>query len=120
VAQILLGFGDGINGTPALNAALSGVAAEDTGVTSAMSSTSNQIGASIGIALLSTIAASATASSAAIHGRPGGSAAAAIVHGFTTATAWGAVVLVAGALLVGLLVNTDPGREPALTRAGRP
>ena len=114
VAQLLLGFGAGLNGTPALGAALSGVAPVDTGVTSAMSSTSNQIGASIGTALLSTIAASATASYLAVQGLHGAPATA-IVHGFTTATAWGAIVLLAGALLVGLLVNADPRRELAAT-----
>jgi len=103
VAELFLGFGAGLNGTPAINAALSGVAAADTGVTSAMSSTSNQIGASLGSAALSTIAAGATASYAG-----SGGASAAIVHGFTTATAVSALVVFVGALVVGAMVDIDP------------
>jgi hypothetical protein len=67
VAELVLGFGAGLNGTLAIYAALSGTAAADTGVTSAMSSTSNQIGASIGTAALSTMAAGATTSYMASH-----------------------------------------------------
>jgi len=105
IAQLFLGFGAGLNGTPAINAALSGVRAADTGVTSAMSSTSNQIGASIGTAVLSTVAAGATASFAG-----GGGQSAALVHGFTTATFIGSIVVFAGALVVGSLVDVNPAR----------
>ena len=106
VAELVLGFGAGLNGTPAIYTALSGTPTVDTGVTSAMSSTSNQIGASIGTAALSTIAAGATTSYLASHTAV--AATTAIVHGFATATTVGAVVLFAGALLVGLLVDADP------------
>ncbi|MGA2514422.1 MAG: MFS transporter [Candidatus Limnocylindrales bacterium] len=106
VAELVLGFGAGLNGTPAIFLALSGTPTIDTGVTSAMSSTSNQIGASIGTAALSTIAASATTSYLASHAAV--TATSAIVRGFTTATTVGALVLLAGALLVGFLVNADP------------
>ncbi len=105
-AQVGLGFGAGMNGTPAIYTALSGTEARDAGVTSAMSSTSQQIGASIGTAALSAIAASATASYAGAH--PTAATGAAIVHGFTTALAGGALVLFLGALVVGLLVNARP------------
>ena len=71
-----------------------------------MSSTSNQIGASIGTAALSTIAAGATSSYLVTH--TAASATTATVLGFTTATALGVFVLFVGALLVGLLVNADP------------
>jgi hypothetical protein len=110
LAEVVQGFGAGLNGTPAVYTALSGVRPADTGVTSAMSSTSNQIGASVGTAVLSSIAASATASYLAAN--PTGAATGiAIVHGFATATAVGAALLFCGAVLVGLLVNVDP-RQP--------
>jgi EmrB/QacA subfamily drug resistance transporter len=114
IAQLFLGFGAGLNGTPAINAALSGVLTADTGVTSAMSSTSNQIGASIGTAVLSTIAAGATASFAGSGGEP-----AALVHGFTTATFIGSIVVFAGALVVGSLVDVNPARGGRGTGDGR-
>jgi fucose permease len=109
-AVVLIGLGGGLAGAPALHAALSSVAPADASVTSAMSSTSNQLGASVGTALLSTVAASATASYLASHALRASSTAA-IVHGFATATALGGVVLLAGALLVGLLVDADPRRR---------
>jgi len=112
VAEVVQGFGAGLNGTPAVYTALSGVRPADTGVTSAMSSTSNQIGASVGTAVLSSIAASATAAYLA-SSPPGPAAGGAIVHGFATATAVGAVVLCVGAVLVGALVNADPRGERA-------
>ena len=116
-AQLLLGLGAGLNGTPALGTALSRIEPRDTGVASAMSSTSNQIGASIGTALLGAIAAGATAGYAASHGGVAGAAAA--VHGFAAATATSAVLLLAGAALVGLLVDEDPGDSaPATARRG--
>jgi hypothetical protein len=40
------------------------------------------------------------------------------VHGFATVTALGALVLFAGALLVGLLVDADPRRQSETTSAG--
>jgi EmrB/QacA subfamily drug resistance transporter len=115
-AQLLIGFGAGLNGTPALAAALSGVAPRDTGVTSAMSSASNQIGASIGTAVLSTVAVLASGSYLAAHGGSAGAVAA--VAGFASAMGWGAAVLVAGALLVALLVDADPRRGPAAAPGG--
>ena len=71
-----------------------------------MSSTSNQIGASIGTAILSTIAAGATASFAGSGGQP-----AALVHGFTTAMFIGSVVVFVGAIVVGSLVDANPARK---------
>ena len=82
-----------------------------------MSSTSNQIGASVGTALLSTVAASATASYLASRALEANSTAA-IVHGFAIATALGGVLLLAGAVLVGLLVDTDPRRRSEAASAG--
>ena len=116
LAELVLGFGAGLNGTPAIYTALSGVRPADTGVTSAMSSTSNQIGASVGTAVLSSIAASATAAYLASH--PTGSTTGfAIVHGFAIATAVGAVVLCVGAVLIGLLVTADPRTKAAHAHA---
>src|SRR5215218_8908498 len=57
---ILIGIGFGLTLAPSFATATSGVPASDAGVASAMVNTSQQIGGSIGTALLSTLAAAAT------------------------------------------------------------
>ena len=56
---ILIGIGFGLIVAPSFATATLGVPARDSGVASAMVNTSQQIGGSIGTALLSTLAASA-------------------------------------------------------------
>ncbi|MQA08036.1 MAG: DHA2 family efflux MFS transporter permease subunit [Pseudonocardiaceae bacterium] len=96
-AELLLGLGAGLAMPTVLNAATTGVAASESGVASAFITTSQQVGASLGTALLNTIAAGATASVV------GGGVAAATVHGFATASGWAAGILAVGAVGVGLL-----------------
>lgn len=111
-AELLLGLGGGLTVTPSLNTALTGVDPADAGTTSGMVSASQQIGASLGTALLNSIAAGATA--AYLTGRALTAAANdATVHGYTVAAAWGAAILLAGALLVAVLINADPKPRPA-------
>ena len=107
VALVVIGLGGGLIAPPALNTALVGVADADTGAAAAMSSTSNQIGSSIGIAMLNSIAVSATAAYLAAHG-PKAAPIVAIIHGFTVALAWGAGIELVGALLVFLLITVGP------------
>ena len=66
-ALIIIGFGMGLIFAPVQNAATSGVAHHDAGVASAMLNTAQQIGGSIGTALLSSFAASAAANY--LHGK---------------------------------------------------
>jgi hypothetical protein len=66
-----------------------------------MVNTSQQVGGSVGTALLSTIFASAAASFAAAH--VGSSSTAAAIHGYTTAF-WFAAAIFGVGLLVALLV----------------
>ena len=60
-AELLIGFGMGAVMAPSMNYATHGVQESESGVASAMVNTAQQIGASIGTALLNTIATSATA-----------------------------------------------------------
>ena len=60
-SELLLGFGLGLAIVPCISTATQNAEPKDVGVTSAMTNTSQQIGASIGTALLNTIAAAATA-----------------------------------------------------------
>jgi EmrB/QacA subfamily drug resistance transporter len=103
-AEILLGLGMGAVFVPAFSTATTGVDRREAGVASAVANTAQQMGASLGTALLNTIAAAATAAYlGSHHGIRAG-----LVHGYATAAGWAAVVLVVAAIIVGLLVNARP------------
>jgi EmrB/QacA subfamily drug resistance transporter len=113
--QLLAGLGVGVVMGPAVNFATHGVGPRDAGIASAMVNTGQQVGASVGVALLNTIATSATADH--LVGRPKSPAAlqAALVDGFTAAFGWAALILVVAAILVAMVMNTprpDPGTAP--------
>lgn len=115
-AQLVLGLGMGTAFMPAMSLATSRVRPTDTGIASAMVNTSQQVGGAIGIALLNTIAASATTRFLETNA-PAGSTPAdqelfanqAMVEGFTSAIWWGFGILVAAAVAAALLLrNTSP------------
>jgi hypothetical protein len=100
---LLTGVGMGCVFAPAFSTATLGVKSSDAGIASAMVNTSQQVGGSVGTALLSTIFASAAASFASTHVRTPGLAAAATIHGYTTAFYWAAAVFGVG-LLVAMFI----------------
>ncbi|MEA2147806.1 MAG: hypothetical protein QOG59_3393 [Solirubrobacteraceae bacterium] len=102
---ILVGAGIGIVFPPATNIATLGVNADDSGVASALANTAPQVGGSIGTALLSTLAASATSSYLTGTQASANLLTRAAVHGYTTAFWWSAGIFAAGALITGLLVR---------------
>jgi EmrB/QacA subfamily drug resistance transporter len=104
-AELLLGFGISSAMVPAFSLATLGVEPREAGVAAATVNAAQQIGASLGTAVLNTIAASATLAFAAGHSSRTGSAAAALVHGYSVATAWGTGMLLAGALAAALMMN---------------
>src|SRR6195952_3237113 len=59
-ALLLMGFAMGMVMAPAMNTATAGIGPQDAGVASALTSTMQQVGGSVGTAILSTIAAAAT------------------------------------------------------------
>jgi sugar phosphate permease len=89
---------------PLSSTALLGVPNHDAGAASALVNTMQQVGGSLGIAFLNTIATSATVDYAATHGGP---SAAATVHGFTAAFAVGAGLLATALVVVALLIRRD-------------
>ncbi|HET9172331.1 MAG TPA: MFS transporter [Actinospica sp.] len=128
-AEILLGLGFGLTFMPVFATATSGVAPQDAGVTSAALNTAQQVGGSIGTALLNTIAVSASAGYITSHLLPAASVAQnpvtaktlspqvllgeaqAQVHGYMLAT-WAAVgFLVLAAIIGGLLIDAGPMSE---------
>lgn len=101
-AEVLLGLGMGVVFVPAFNVATYGVDPREAGVASAAVNTAQQIGGSIGTALLNTIAASATSGYLATNAT---SHVAGLVHGYDVATGWAAGILAGCALLAGVLIN---------------
>jgi EmrB/QacA subfamily drug resistance transporter len=116
-SELLLGIGLGLAIVPCISTATQNAEPKDVGVTAAMTNTSQQIGASIGTALLNTIAAAAALTYLASHARGHGVTAQATVHGYATASAWVAGIFVLAAVVAGVLINVHPGRQPAPAEA---
>ena len=112
---MVTGAGLGLAFPSAINTGTFGVAPRDAGVASASISTGQQLGGSIGTALLNTIAASATTSYLAshLHGRPTPQLVQlAAIHGYTTVFWWCAGIFAAGAVLCGALLRRGPLSRP--------
>jgi EmrB/QacA subfamily drug resistance transporter len=107
-SELLISLGMGQVFVPLSSTALFGVPNHDAGAASALVNTMQQIGGSLGIALLNTIATSATASYAVAHG---GFSKAAEVHGFATAFAVSVGILLFAAVVVGSLIRRAPATE---------
>jgi EmrB/QacA subfamily drug resistance transporter len=103
---IVLGIGMGNIFAPGISSATYGVAPTDTGVAAAMVNTMQQVGGSIGTALLSSIFASAVSSFAQGRPRSPQVAAEAVMHGYTVAFWVAAGVFALGAAVVGLLMRS--------------
>jgi EmrB/QacA subfamily drug resistance transporter len=112
-AELLLGLGFGIALVPCISTATNNADPSDVGITSAMTNTSQQIGASIGTALLNTIAATVTAGYLATRVRSVHVLTAATVHGYAVACGWAAGILVLAAIVGGVLITAHPSRERA-------
>jgi EmrB/QacA subfamily drug resistance transporter len=107
---IVMSLGLGFAFVALSSTALIGVKDRDAGVASALVNTTQQVGGSLGVALLNTIAASATAGYIVDHGA--GSTAAGLVHGYTVGFAWGVGALALGAILSLILVTTHRASQP--------
>jgi hypothetical protein len=111
-ALIMIGLGMGMVVPNALNLVTFGVQPGEAGVASAMFNVSNQIGASLGTALLNTAAAGATAAYLASHGPGLQTGLEAQVHSYNTATLWGAGILAVAGLIALTLIDTRLESEP--------
>jgi EmrB/QacA subfamily drug resistance transporter len=104
---ILIGIGFGMALASSFATATFGVPARDSGIASAMVNTSQQVGGSIGTALLSTVAASAVTDFVADRGPGPEVLRQAAVEGYTTAFWWAAGIFAVGALICGRLLRSD-------------
>src|SRR6476646_5054477 len=98
-ALIVAGLGFGSIFAPSINTATTGVDRADSGVASALVNTGQQVGGSIGTALLSTIALTATSGYLALHHAGALDPAVAAVHGYAVAFAVSASLFGLGAIL---------------------
>lgn len=113
-ALLLLGVGFGLIMAPAMNTATLGIDPRDAGVGSAMVNTSQQVGGSIGTALLNTLAAGAVTSFVLGHHTTVAGAdlvAQATLHGYRVAFVWSAVIFVTGAAASLLLLRGGVARS---------
>ncbi|MEU4986066.1 MFS transporter [Streptomyces sp. NPDC021969] len=114
-ALVVIGTGLGAIIPPAMSLATQNVPAEDAGVASATVNVMQQVGGSIGTALLNTLAASAAtsyligknATDVAVQGE-------AALHSYTTAFAWASGLFFAGALITALLQRSKATTAPSL------
>ena len=105
-SELLLSVGMGLTFVPLSSTALTGVAQHDAGVASATVNTTQQIGGSLGTALLNTIAASATTAFVVANGAQ--SLAQAQVVGYTDAFKWAAVIMLVALVVTVTLINAKP------------
>ncbi|MFF3571649.1 MFS transporter [Nocardia jiangxiensis] len=106
---ILLGLGLGGAMSTAFQSATAGVHHEDAGVASATINTSQQVGGSIGTALLSTIAASAASDYLTNRQPTPLNVAQSLIESYTTSFWWAAGIFLAGAaVMLALMPNTAP------------
>jgi EmrB/QacA subfamily drug resistance transporter len=112
-ATLILGAGLGAVFSTGINLATYGVGADDAGVASATVNTVQQVGGSVGTALLNTIAASAATAFVASHGLSKLAVAEAAVHSYTVTFWWSsAIFLAAGAVCALLLRSSVPQIDP--------
>jgi EmrB/QacA subfamily drug resistance transporter len=91
---------------PLTSTSLHGISGHDTGVASAMVNTSQQIGGSLGTALLNTVSATAAATYATTHTELGKMVQPfAMTHGFTVAFRFSAALLFIGAIVLYFFIN---------------
>jgi EmrB/QacA subfamily drug resistance transporter len=116
---VALGLGQVV--APVVNTGTFGVAPRDSGVASATIDAGQQLGGSIGIALLNTMVASATASYLTSHLSPASIVARqpspalvqqSLVHGYTVGFWWTAGIFALGAVVCGTLLRSGPLYPP--------
>ncbi|MEV7071473.1 MFS transporter [Streptomyces sp. NPDC093990] len=116
-ALLLMGLGMGLTFMPVFSTATAGVAPQDSGVTSATVNTSQQVGGSIGTALLNTIATTSSTAWISAHLTDPSKKALivkeGVVHGYTVAIWWAAGIMLLAGLIAGLMVTAKPPRHGA-------
>jgi EmrB/QacA subfamily drug resistance transporter len=117
-AEILLGLGLGFTFVPLSNLALVGVGVHDAGAASAVLNATQQVGASIGTALLATLSVGSITSyvtDAVAHGTNPADPTVGLkaqVAGYTTAFTWASILLLVGAVVSAVLIKATKDDLP--------
>ncbi|RRR72741.1 MFS transporter [Streptomyces sp. RP5T] len=123
-ALLLMGLGMGLTFMPVFSTATAGVAPQDSGVTSATVNTSQQVGGSIGTALLNTIATTSSTAYISAHLTDPAKKALVVkegvVHGYSVAIWWAAGIMLLAGLIAGLMVTAKPPKQGAPAQAPVP
>lgn len=123
-ALLLMGLGMGLTFMPVFSTATAGVAPHDSGVTSATINTSQQVGGSIGTALLNTIATTSSTAYVTAHLTDPSKKALivreGVVHGYTVAIWWAVGIMLLAGLVAGLMVTAKPPKQGAPAPAPAP
>ncbi|MGX1475623.1 UNVERIFIED_CONTAM: EmrB/QacA subfamily drug resistance transporter [Streptomyces canus] len=123
-ALLLMGLGMGLTFMPVFSTATAGVAPHDSGVTSATVNTSQQVGGSIGTALLNTIATTSSSAYVTAHLTDPSKKALivreGVVHGYTVAIWWAVGIMLLAGLVAGLMVTAKPPKQGAPAEAPVP
>jgi EmrB/QacA subfamily drug resistance transporter len=105
-AELILGLGLGFTFVPLSSLALVGVPEHDAGAASATLNATQQVGGSLGTALLNTIYTTAVTNYLAGHLPPSPMVQLeGFVHGYTVAFTWGAAILVLSAIVIVALIK---------------
>jgi EmrB/QacA subfamily drug resistance transporter len=114
---MIIGFGLGTITPASIQTATYGVDSDFAGVASALVNTSQQVGGSIGTALLNTLAATAATNYLATHLPPTAEVAAqAAIHSYRVGDWWGAGFFAAGAVMAALLFRRHGQGPPSGTK----
>ena len=113
---LVMGLGLGLIFAPAMTMATLGVEPHDAGVASALVNTAQQVGGSVGTALLNTLATSAAAAYLASRPHTAQNVAQSQLHSYATAYWWSAAFFAAGTIITVLLYRrgaptVDPNAE---------
>lgn len=108
-AMVVMSVGMAFTFIPTATVALHGVQHHDAGVASAVINTSQQVGGSLGTALMNTVAVTATSAYLAANAAQGaGVMPAALTHGYTRGFLLGSVLLLVAALVVLVMIRIGP------------
>jgi EmrB/QacA subfamily drug resistance transporter len=119
-AEILISVGLGLAFVPMSSTALFGVPSHDAGVASATLNATQQIGGSLGTALLNTVFASTTAAYLATRVATPAVKEAAQIHGYVVGFAIGGALLVVAALAALFLIKASKEEMAAVEEQGVP
>ena len=111
-AMVIMAVGMASVFVPLGNTALTGVSEHDAGVASAMVNATQQVGGTIGVAVLNTVFTNAVANYVKDHGVPGPQTPGlALMHGYNVAFTVSAILLAVSAVVVFVTIRRDRAQE---------